>query len=99
MSDPTSNSSEGNNSASLSKNSYKRGPTPSVFRNITEKQWKKNLLEIIDNIEKGYEYQWKTKLTYSGSNEYYFYSSRYKISPNDRNYTICFDESDGSWTF
>ena len=98
MSELTLNSSEGNNSASLSKNSYKHGPTPSVFSNITEEQWKKNLLEIIDNIRKGYEYLWKTELI-DDSYEYYFYSSIYKFNPNNENYTVKVNEYDRTWTF
>ena len=92
MSDPTLDSFEGNNSASLFNDSYKRGPTPSVFRNITKEQWKINLLKIIDNIRKGYEYKWITKLIGSRPS-YYFYSMWNKTNFSAENYTIWVYES------
>ena len=99
MSDPTSDSSEVNNSTSLPKNPYKRGLTPSVFRSITREQSKINLSKIIENIRKGYEYRWITKLRDSSS-FYYFYSSINKFNPNDENYSIYVEESNNcQWTF
>ena len=99
MSDLTSYSSEGNNSASLAKDSYKCGPTPSVFWQISKEQWKINLFKVIENIRKGYEYLWITKLYFSDGHDYYFYSSKNKFNPNNENYAICFESYYRRWVF